>query len=59
MEVWFDSTSETLPEGMHGHFTTRGEIMLLNEDPNLALRKRPTREGLYHLRLTSRCYERR
>ena len=44
VEVWFDSTSETLPKGMFGHSTTRGELLLVG-DGSEALRRRLTNPG--------------
>ena len=44
LEVWFDSTSETLPEGIFGHSTTRGEILLVS-DNSKAISRRPTNFG--------------
>ena len=44
VEVWFDSTSETLPKGMSGHSTTRGEILLVTEESETLSRK-PTNLG--------------
>ncbi|KIM96766.1 hypothetical protein OIDMADRAFT_204534 [Oidiodendron maius Zn] len=44
LEVWFDSTSETLPEGICGHITTRGEILLVS-DNSKAISRRPTNPG--------------
>jgi hypothetical protein len=34
LEVWFDATSSTLPIGVHGHMTTVGEILPMEELPN-------------------------
>lgn len=33
LEVWFDSTSETLPKGMSGHSTTLAQIIPLRQQP--------------------------
>jgi hypothetical protein len=44
LEVWFDSTSETLPKGMFGHSTTHGEILAVNEDVSL-IESRPAYTG--------------
>ncbi|KAN0108840.1 Heterokaryon incompatibility protein (HET) domain containing protein [Hyaloscypha variabilis] len=35
LEVWFDSTSETLPKGMFGHSTTHGEILAVDDEAGL------------------------
>lgn len=44
VEVWFDSTSETLPKGIFGHSTTRGEILLVSDDSK-PISRRPTNLG--------------
>lgn len=45
LEVWFDSTSETLPKGMSGHSTTHGEILLLRSDSK-DMSRRPINLGM-------------
>ncbi|KAF4632992.1 hypothetical protein G7Y89_g5142 [Cudoniella acicularis] len=47
LEVWFDSTSETLPDGTFGHSTTLGEILLVSDDNKMSGR-RPTNRGVLH-----------
>ena len=32
LQVWFNSTSETLPDGMFGHFTTLAQIVPLHQE---------------------------
>lgn len=44
LEVWFDTNSDTLPKGMYGHNTIRGEILLIGGDIRIAER-RPTNQG--------------